>query len=91
MTYTLQSMPLWGLLWGTLEYIGMPSFSQRIGRTPAQPVLQLEDMSIELRNSIWNVICESIPYASSSSWDTAAGIVARDLVRCAVDTLPRDG
>lgn len=31
-------------------------FSQRIGVTPAKPPIQLEEMSIALRHSIWNVL-----------------------------------
>ena len=36
----------------------MPRFSERIGYRPIRTVVQIEGMDDELRNSLWNLVCE---------------------------------
>jgi hypothetical protein len=64
------------------------SFSQRIGITPREPVVQLDDISESLRNSLWNVIHQRVHSRDASLWPRIARRAAADFFKFPIDELP---
>jgi hypothetical protein len=63
-------------------------FSQRIGVTPRQPIVQLDDMNVALRNSLWNVIHQTVESRDAALWRRIARRAAIDFFKWPVDELP---
>ena len=73
-------------------------FSQRYGYTPVKDIIQLEDMDVELRNSLWNCL-ETIYWnqGRSSYLDDSMNadlrgicrVIWKDFFKKPLDTLPR--
>jgi hypothetical protein len=62
----------------------MDKFSERMGITQ-KPMLQVDSMSPELRNSLWNVFHDLYDW---QYWQKAAGMVSRGFQKARVDHLP---
>ena len=100
----------------TLYTVGMPSrtkeakmsdskapeldFSQRMGITAATPKIQLDTMSTDLRNSLWNVLTleliqyyrrprdSSSPHVKGSNFHEYVNTLYADFFKARVDTIP---
>lgn len=66
----------------------MTSFSERIGVVAPSTALQIDSMSDELRNSIWNVWL--MLYDEDDHWPKVAKYIAQFLRRTPTDELPID-
>ena len=62
----------------------MPSFSERNGYGPKREALQLTDMDMALRNSLWNVVA----VLGETFLSTLALLVAQDIDKTPVHTVP---
>jgi len=68
----------------------MRGFSERFGYKPIRTVLQIEEMDDELRNSLWNLVCERY-FARYVERDTMSGrLYATDNLRQLVHLIWRD-
>lgn len=63
-------------------------FSERIGAVEARKTLQLEEMSGELRASLWNVFFVHFDAGNRGTWPTLARRVAVESLRVPADTIP---
>jgi hypothetical protein len=66
----------------------MDRFSQRIGVTPREPLVQLDDVNEALRNSLWNVIHQAVESRDAALWRRVARRAAIDFFKWPVDELP---
>lgn len=65
-------------------------FSERIGAKVPPKLLQLEGMSPELQNSLWNVIHEAVHHFSRSNWVTLSRSAAFYFFRRPLDEVSSD-
>ncbi|MEW5930008.1 MAG: AbiJ-NTD4 domain-containing protein [Gemmatimonadota bacterium] len=63
-------------------------FSQRIGLTSREPIVQIEDMSLALRNSLWNVLYQRVEASNEQRWKPFARLVASDFLKVPSDEIP---
>ena len=63
----------------------MAQFSERIGAVQPRTGLQINGMSNELRNSLWNVLYRVYHY---EYWETVARYLAENFAKTAIDDLP---
>lgn len=66
----------------------MVKFSERIGLEQPQTILQIESMTDELRNSLWNIIYTLYERGSSSYWRRVAKFIAQHFRKTPVDEVP---
>jgi len=66
----------------------MPRFSERIGAVSPRTSIQVESMSSELRNSLWNLFFELYEDHDHDYWIRVAKHVARFFRRVPLDELP---
>ena len=64
-------------------------FSDRIGVTKVPDVLQVEDISTSLRNSLWNYLLKTIFFGKSEMHIQVSKIICEKFFKLPVDTLPR--
>lgn len=64
------------------------TFSQRVGAVPAQEFLLLGEMSVDLKNSLWNKIIGFFSRGTHNQWDTAAKRLAEYFYKVPVDEVP---
>lgn len=66
----------------------MPRFSERIGAINSSKALQVDSISDELRNSLWNLFLELYDDTDNHYWRRVASHVARYFRKVASDELP---
>lgn len=62
-------------------------FSERIGVTKRSPSLQMDGMSDELRNSLWNVLLKLFDSPEDGDWWHVAELIATDFLKTPTDEL----
>lgn len=67
----------------------MPHFSERIGAVKPSKILQVDSLSDELRNSLWNLFLALYEDENDRYWRRVATHIARYFRKVPVDELPR--
>lgn len=66
----------------------MARFSERIGIVEPKPLVQIEGMTLELRNSLWNLIYGLYENRHKDYWRQVAQFIAEHFRKVPVDELP---
>ncbi|WP_396328898.1 AbiJ-NTD4 domain-containing protein [Burkholderia anthina] len=65
-----------------------PRFSDRVGITKVPEMLQIDDMSVPLRASLWNVVHTLFDSPTYEKWDRLARAASVGFTKTPVDDLP---